>query len=77
MSTTQHSLDATLAGLGSKATQAGAGTSIVGWALSSEAAVLVGITVGVVGLAVQWWYQRKRDKREQAEHERRMKDRDR
>lgn len=32
-----------------------------------------GIFVGLVGLAITYYFQRRRDKREQAEHERRMK----
>jgi hypothetical protein len=72
----QTTLDASLAAAGSKATYAGAGTIGAGWLLSSEFGILVGIVIGVAGLVTNWYYSRKRDRREQLEHERRMRDRD-
>ena len=70
---TQHTtIEATLAATGSKATYTGAGMTISGWALSSEAAVLCGIVLGLVGLAVNFFFQLKRDRREQREHKARM-----
>jgi hypothetical protein len=71
--TTQQTFDAAMAAAGSKTTYAGASTSIAGWALSSEIGVLVGIVLGIVGLSINWYYRAKQDRREQAEHERRMK----
>ena len=68
-----HIADATIAAAGSKATYTGAGMTIGGWFLSNEFAVLAGIVIGVVGLMVNWYYKRKQDRREQAEHERRMR----
>lgn len=70
----QATFDATMAAAGSKATYTGAGTSVVGWVLSSEFGVLFGILLGTAGLAINWYYKHKQDKREQAEHERRMKE---
>lgn len=72
MSTEHATLDATLAAAGSKATYGGSGASVVGWLMSSEFGVLVGILIGVGGFCVNWYYRHKQDKREQAEHERRM-----
>lgn len=69
----QATLDATLAAAGSKATYTGAGTFSVGWLLSSEFGILVGLVLGVGGFLVQLYYSRKRDRREQAEHDRRMR----
>lgn len=69
---TTETIDATLAAAGSKATYAGAGTTVTGWLLSSEFGVLAGILIGVCGLCIQWYYRHKQDKREQAEHDRRM-----
>lgn len=76
---TTHPLDATLAAVGSKATQAGAGTAVVGWAVSSEFGILVGIVIGIAGLAVNIYYRHRQDRREQIEdkrkeieHQRRM-----
>lgn len=39
---------------------------------ANELAALGGIVVGVLGLLVQWYYNRRRDRREQAEFEARM-----
>ncbi len=69
-----QSVDATVAALGSKATQAGAGTTVVGWWLSSEFSVVCGIVIGLVGLAVNIYFKVREDRRLQAEHEERMKD---
>lgn len=69
----QNTLDATIAAAGSKATYAGAGTSVAGWMLSSEFAALCGIILGVCGLVVNYWYRRREDRRQQVEHEIRMK----
>ena len=74
MSTEHATLDSTLAAAGSKATYGGAGASVVGWLMSSEFGVLVGILIGVGGFCVNWYYRHKQDKREQAEHERRMRE---
>jgi len=68
----QATLEASLAAAGSKATYTGASTSVVAWFLSSEFGVLFGILLGVAGLAVNWFYRHRQDKREQAEHEKRM-----
>lgn len=75
----QHATEATLAAIGSKATYGGAATSVVGWLMSSEFGVVAGIVLGICGLLVNWHYRRKQDKRdeekdrrERAEHEKRM-----
>lgn len=68
----QATFDATMAAAGSKATYTGATTSVVGWVLSSEFGVLIGLLLGVGGFAINWYYKHKEDKRQQAEHERRM-----
>jgi hypothetical protein len=67
-----QTVDATLAAVGHKTAHAGAGTSVVGWLMSSEAGILIGILIGIAGLLMQWHYSRKRDKREEAEHQLRM-----
>jgi hypothetical protein len=56
---TTQAIEATMAATGSKATYTGAGMTIGGWALSSEFAVLFGMVIGVLGLAVQWFYRHK------------------
>ena len=67
-----NTVDAAIAAVGSKATYAGAGSSLTGWILSSEAGVLFGIILGVVGLAVNYYFKRRDDARLQAEHIARM-----
>lgn len=68
---TEH--ETAIATAASKATFAGAGTSIFGWLTSSEFGVVAGIVIGVVGLCVNWYFRRKTDKREQREYEARMR----
>ena len=70
---TEHALDATLAAAGSKATYGGAGASVVGWLMSSEFGVVAGIIIGIAGFCVNWYYRHKQDRREQEEHERKMR----
>ncbi len=65
-------LDTTIAAVGSKATNVGAGTSIVAWVLSSEFGMLAGLILAAAGFLVNWYYKHKEDKRQQLEHERRM-----
>lgn len=69
----QTTIDATLAAAGSKATYAGAGASLVGWFTSSEAGVVIGIALGVLGLLINVYFKHREDKRQQEEHETRMR----
>lgn len=64
--------DQAMAAIGSKATYTGASTSIIGWLMSSEFGVLAGLVLGVAGLLVNWSYKHKQDRREEAEHRKRM-----
>ena len=66
-------LDSTIAAGASKTTYACAGISVGGWLVSSEAAVLVGMAIGLAGLIVNWYYRARDDRRAQAEHEARMR----
>lgn len=68
----QATLDATIASVGSKATYTGATTSVLSWVLSSEFGILFGLMLGFGGFIINWYYKHKQDKREQAEHNRRM-----
>jgi hypothetical protein len=68
----QATFEATMAAAGSKATYTGAGASVMGWVLSSEFGVLFGVFLGLGGLAINWYYKYKEDKRQQQEHDRRM-----
>ena len=69
---TTHTVDATMAAIGSKATYTGAGASVLGWLMSSQAGILIGILIGVGGFLVNWYYRHKEDKRRDAEHKARM-----
>lgn len=61
-----------MAAAGSKVTYTGATASILGWVLSSEFGILVGVILGIGGFFVNWYYRHKQDKREETEHARRM-----
>lgn len=67
-----QTIESTISAAASKATYTGAGTSIMGWVLSSEFTILIGVMVAVGGFLVNWYYRHKEDKRQQAEHDRRM-----
>jgi hypothetical protein len=68
----QHT-DAAIAALGSKATYAGAGTSLMGWLQSSEAGVLIGIAIGLLGFIVNLYFKYREDRRQEAESEARLR----
>ena len=61
-----------MAAAGSKATYTGASTSVAAWMLSSEFGILVGVLLGLGGFGINWYYQHKRNNRQQDEHDRRM-----
>ena len=52
-----------VASTASKSTYAGAAGMVMGWVASSEAAVILGMVVGVLGLLVNWYYKAKSDRR--------------
>lgn len=66
-------IDTAVAAAASKVTYAGAGASFFGWVASSEAVSLVGILAAVIGLAVNIYFKRREDKRQQEEHEAKMR----
>ena len=65
---TEDAIDATGVAITAKVTQAGAGTTLLSWLLSSEGGMAFGICIGVLGLLVNFYYQHRRDKREHAAH---------
>lgn len=69
----QQSLDVTVSAIGSKATYFGAGTSIASAIASVDWGFWCGILIGVVGLAVNIYFKRRQDAREQREHDARMR----
>jgi hypothetical protein len=68
----REAIEVGVAAVASKSTYAGAGTSFLGWLLSSEFTVIFGIVVAFAGLAVNWYYKAKADRRSEAEHGARM-----
>lgn len=68
----QPIIEGTVAAAASKATYLGSGAAVTGWLLSSEFAVLAGLVLGVAGFVVNFYYRRKQDRREQAEHDAKM-----
>lgn len=69
----QSTQEAATAAIAGKATYTGAGATVLGWLVSSEFTVLAGLLIGVVGLVVKWYYSWREDRRQQIEHEHRMK----
>jgi len=59
----KEAIEAAASAVASKSTYGGAATSVLGWLLSSEFTVVMGIVVAVAGLAVNWYYKAKADKR--------------
>lgn len=68
----QQAIDATGAALGTKATYTGATATIGGWIVSSEFGVIAGVMIGVGGLITNWYFQHRRDRREEREHQHRI-----
>lgn len=68
----QEALEASIAASASKATYGGATTIGIGWLMSNEFAVLVGMVIGLAGFLVNLYYRWKQDRREEAEHKARM-----
>jgi hypothetical protein len=69
----QQNVDAAVAAIGSKVTYAGSAGSVLGWMATSEAGVLFGILAAIIGLAVNVFYKRREDRRQQEEHDERMR----
>lgn len=71
---TIEALADTVTAAASKATYTGAGTVGIGWLVSSEAAILIGLALAVGGFAVNVLFSIRRDMREQREHLKKMRD---
>jgi hypothetical protein len=69
----QQTVDATIASAASKTTYGGASVTLGGWLVSSEAAVLAGILLGLAGFVVNLYFRSRADAREEAEHRARMR----
>lgn len=67
-----NTIETAVSAVASKVTYAGSGGTILGWLASSEASVVIGIGVAVVGLVVNIVFKIREDKRQQEEHDERM-----
>lgn len=65
--------DAVGVAVGKFGTYGGGASALFFGLTANELAALCGIVVGVLGLLVQWYYNRRRDRREQAEFEARLR----
>lgn len=68
-----HTTDATLAAIGSKATTAGGLAGLFAFFTSSQFVAFISIAVTVGGFWMNWYFKRRRDKRDAEEHEARMR----
>jgi hypothetical protein len=69
----EHITDASIAAAASKSTYTGAGLTITGWLVSSEAAIVVGMMVGIVGLIVNFIFRLREDRRQEKLHQEKLK----
>ena len=69
----EHLTDASIAAAASKSTYTGAGLTITGWLVSSEAAILVGMVVGILGLCINFIFRLREDRRQERLHQERIK----
>lgn len=72
MSQSQQHIEAIGVTVGKVASVGGGTAGLVFGLTANEIAALAGIVVGILGLLIQWHYNRRRDRREAAEHEARM-----
>jgi hypothetical protein len=68
-----HAAEQAAIEMGSKSAYVGAVGSVLGWLTTSDAAVVVGIMVGVAGLVVQIAATWRRDRREERESQARIR----
>jgi hypothetical protein len=69
----ESTIDASIAAAASKSTYTGAGLTVTGWLLSSEAAILVGMILGVAGLVVNIIFKVREDRRQERLHQEQIK----
>lgn len=73
MNVEQEAFEAAVAASATKAMYGGAGASIGGLAMSNELLGVLGLLIALAGFAVNFYYRRKQDEREDREHQRRMR----
>lgn len=73
MHETSAAAEASVAAIGSKATLTGGATSAAGFFMGINWIGWIGVGVAVLGLLINFYFSYQRDRREQQEHEARMK----
>ena len=68
----RETIETTVLSLSNKSVLAGSVTSVLGWLAHSGMTALVAMLVAVLGLLINAWFQLRRDRREEREHQRRM-----
>ena len=71
--TTKDLIEAGAAWVATKAMFSGAVTAVVGAFASSQFVGVAGVSIGFVGLLINWYFKARTDAREQREHEARMR----
>lgn len=61
------SLDITIASIASRGMGGGTAATIFGWFMSNEVLAFTGVAITLLGFIINFIFQRRRDKREQAE----------
>lgn len=65
--------EAIVATVATRATYGGTGVSVIGWMLSSQGAVAIGIVISIAGFLVNTYYKRRADARHAALTEARLR----
>lgn len=61
--------ESAIAATAQKVSFSASGAALYGGLTANDLAALIGVTVAIIGLLVQWHYKRKADRREQVLHE--------
>lgn len=69
----EAAFEAAVAASATKAMYGGAGAGVGGFVMSNELLGVLGLLIALAGFAVNFYYRRKQDQRETAEHDKRMR----
>lgn len=69
----QQATEAVISKIATAAQYGGASGAVIFGLKANEFAAVIGAAVALLGFLVGWYFQRRRDRREQAEHEMRMR----
>lgn len=64
----RDAVETTAIAVANKLTFGGSVGTLLGWVTSSQFGVLLGMVIGVSGLAMNWYFKSRHDKRAQASH---------